>query len=64
MDPGDEVDWIRVERLMLKSFTGGGVTPEEQEFLEGAWKLDKTRYAALSRSVRRKEIEERRRMFR
>lgn len=59
-----EVDWGRVERLMLKSFTGGGLTDPELLFLQGAFELDRDRYAALSRSVRHEEIKARQRMFR
>lgn len=57
------IAWGRIERLMLRSFTGDRITDTEQADLEDAFARDRARYAELSRTVRATEIEARKRMF-
>jgi hypothetical protein len=39
------VEWSAVERLMLKSFTGGGLTEGEQSTVQRAHKADPKGYS-------------------
>lgn len=50
------INWERIERLMLRSFTGSGITDQEQADLQEAFERARDRYAALHATVRDTEI--------
>lgn len=47
-----EVDWFRVQKLILASFRGTAIAPEDQTYLQDAHKADKNKYAELGQLVR------------
>ena len=55
------IDWDKVERLMLRSFTGGGLTEEEQKLVQAAYKADPKEYGERNHRVRGDEIKRRQR---
>jgi hypothetical protein len=55
------VEWSTVERLMLKSFTGGGLTEAEQRTVYAAFNADPKGYSERHTRIVRDEVERRRR---
>lgn len=49
------VDWAEVERLCLRSFCGGILSPDEQSRLEDAYKRYPKEYAERTHAVREGE---------
>jgi len=50
------VEWSKIERLMLKSFTGGGLTEDEQKMVQRAHKADPKGYGERHSQIVRKEV--------
>lgn len=50
------IDWEEVERLMLRSFVGTGLSIEEMATLERAYRRERKLYRAASQRVRAVEI--------
>ena len=57
----EEVAWHTVEQLMLKSFTGGGLTEAEQRTVQDAYTADATGYGERHTRIVRDEVARRRR---
>jgi hypothetical protein len=51
------INWDNIERLMLKSFTGGDLNDRDQELVRQAWEADANEYARRHRRVKDDEIE-------
>lgn len=49
------VDWEAVERLCLRAFTGGGLSPEEQATLENAYRQEPKEYVRRTQAIREGE---------
>lgn len=49
---GYEPNWVTVERLMAKSFNGGGLNEQEQQTVEAAFNYDCEEYSKRSQLVR------------
>ena len=52
----DPINWSAVERLMLKSFTGGGLTEDEQRTVQRAHGADPKGYAERHSRIVREEV--------
>ncbi len=50
------IDWFRIKRLMLKSFTGGGLTSEELDEIQAAYKAAPKQYSKLHAEVKAAEV--------
>lgn len=50
------VEWSKIERLMLQSFTGGGLTEDEQSTVQRAHKADPKGYSERHARIVREEV--------
>lgn len=50
-----EVNWYQVRELMRKSFTGRGLSDEEQKIVAAAYRSDPGRYKGESKDVMAEE---------
>ena len=55
------IDWSRIERLMLKSFTGGGLSEDEQRQVEAAHKASPKEYGERHAIIVQDEVARKRR---
>ena len=55
-----EVEWYKIEQIMLKSFTGGALSETEQALARAAHKADPKEYRELHTRIVRDEIARRR----
>jgi hypothetical protein len=51
----DKINWYMVERLALKSFTGGVLTQEETSLMGRAWRHAPAEYKKVCERVREEE---------
>jgi hypothetical protein len=49
------IDWLRVERLCLQSFTGGRLTDDEMTYLHDALRREPEEYIRRTHAVRDEE---------
>ena len=49
------VDWTAIERLCLRSFTGGGLSDDEQSVLQDAYRRFPEEYAVRTQATRDEE---------
>ena len=49
------IDWIVVERLCRRSFTGGGLSGDEQAVMEDAYRRFPEEYVKRTKAVRDEE---------
>lgn len=52
------IDWGRVGELCRKSVLGGGLSEEQQQFLQRAFAQDPVTYGRVSRAARERAIDE------
>jgi hypothetical protein len=57
----DEYEWYEIERLMLKSFTGGTLTDAEQVQVQKAYEASSKEYGERHQKIVRDEVDRRRR---
>lgn len=50
------IDWLRIERFMLRAFRGETLTPAEAKLIEEAFTRDPKEYGRRSKEVRAQEI--------
>lgn len=57
------VDWDRLDRIMRKSITGGGMTAEETKLVETAFWTDRDEYSRRHGEIKTAEFERERRRW-
>ena len=57
------IDWDHMRALMLKSFTGGTLTDDEQKIIEDAYKQDPEKYGKENKEVKQEKIKRLKEMF-
>jgi hypothetical protein len=56
------INWDKIEFFIFKSFTGQGLTHQEQTLIETAYKKFPLKYKTLHQTVKNTEIETRKKL--